>query len=109
MRTYVRVVQGVSRCGLLVGDPEPQRHGSRGCSLEIQATTKQPIALDFVIALVHLCGEKRDRRYGLAALRYIARYVEEAKPSLLDVAGSPLSWRIEWRTDTRRSSVRVVR
>ena len=60
---------------------------AEGAAWELQAKTKQPIPLDFALALTHLYGEKRDGRYELAALRYLTRYIEEAKPSLLDVAG----------------------
>lgn len=53
----------------------------------MQSKTGKPFPLDFALALTHLYGEKRDGRYELAALRYLSRYIEEAKPSLLDVAG----------------------
>ena len=46
------------------------------------------LPLDFALALVHLYGEKRDRRYERAALRYLERYIAEANPSLEDVAGT---------------------
>jgi hypothetical protein len=45
------------------------------------------LPLDYALARVHLYGEKRDRRYELAALRYLERYIAEAGPSLEDVAG----------------------
>ena len=45
------------------------------------------LPLDFALALVHLYGEKGDSRYERAALRYLARYMAEADPSLADVAG----------------------
>ena len=54
---------------------------------ETVAREIQPLPLDFALALTHLYGDKGDRRYELAALRYLTRYIEEAKPSLLDVAG----------------------
>jgi len=54
---------------------------------EMNAATGNPVPLDFALALTHLYGEKRDGRYELAALRYLSRYINEAKPSLLDVAG----------------------
>ena len=54
---------------------------------EMQSKTGKPIPLDFALALTHLYGEKRDGRYELAALRYLARYIDEVKPSLSDVAG----------------------
>ena len=75
----------------------------------MQSKTGKPIPLEFALALTHLYGEKRDGRYELAAIRYLGRYIEEAKPSLLDVAGSPLSWRSGSRADASRSSVIVVR
>lgn len=37
-------------------------------------------------ALVELYAEKGDRKYERAALRYLARYLAEASPSLADVA-----------------------
>jgi len=49
--------------------------------------TGKPVPLDFALALTHLYGERRDGRYELAALRYLARYIDEVKPSLSDVAG----------------------
>ena len=61
---------------------------AEGAAWEIQAQTKQPIPFDFALALTHLYGENGDGRYELAALRYLGRYIEEAKPSLLDVAES---------------------
>jgi len=36
--------------------------------------------------LVELYAEKGDRKYERAALKYLARYMEEEKPSLIDVA-----------------------
>lgn len=45
------------------------------------------LPLDYALALTHLYGEKGDRRYEAAALRYLERYITEAGPSLLDVAG----------------------
>jgi hypothetical protein len=36
--------------------------------------------------LVELYAEKGDRKYERAALKYLARYMEEEKPSLADVA-----------------------
>lgn len=54
---------------------------------ESVARELSPLPLDYALALVHLYGDKGDRRYELAALRYLARYIQEAKPSLLDVAG----------------------
>jgi hypothetical protein len=44
------------------------------------------LPLDHALALVHLYGEKRDRRYEAAALRYLTRYMAETNPSLTDVA-----------------------
>ena len=37
-------------------------------------------------ALVELYAEKGDRKYERAALKYLARYMAEANPSLTDVA-----------------------
>ena len=37
-------------------------------------------------ALVELYAEKGDRKYERAALKYLARYLAEANPSLADVA-----------------------
>lgn len=54
---------------------------------EMQSKTGKPIPLDFALALTHLYGRSGDGRYELAALRYLSGYIEEAKPSLLDVAG----------------------
>ena len=61
--------------------------GSSRFGVELQSKTGKPIPLDFALALTHLYGGKRDGRYELAALRYLSRYINEAKPSLLDVAG----------------------
>jgi hypothetical protein len=60
---------------------------AEGAAWEMQSKTGKPIPLDLALALTHLYAEKRDGRYELAALRYLTRYIEEAKPSLLDVAG----------------------
>jgi hypothetical protein len=49
---------------------------------ETVAREIQPLPLDFALALVHLYGEKRDRRYEPAALRYLERYIAEERPSL---------------------------
>ena len=45
------------------------------------------LPLDFALALVHLYGRRKDSRYERAALRYLERYIAEANPSLMDVAG----------------------
>jgi hypothetical protein len=45
------------------------------------------LPLDYALALTHLYAEKGDRRFEQAALRYLARYLAEADPSLADVAG----------------------
>ena len=37
-------------------------------------------------ALVDLYAEKGDRKYERAALKYLSRYMDEADPSLVDVA-----------------------
>lgn len=47
----------------------------------------QRLPLDYALALVRLYGEKGDRKYETAALRYLERYITEEKPSLADVAG----------------------
>ena len=79
---------GSPGAALLESDPERQNVvAAEGAAWEMQSKTGKPIPLDFALALTHLYGEKRDGRYELAALRYLARYIEEAKPSLLDVAG----------------------
>ena len=46
------------------------------------------LPLDFALSLVHLYGRKHDRPYEKAALRYLERYITEANPTLLDVAGT---------------------
>ena len=52
-----------------------------------QAAVEIPfIPLAEARALVELCAEKRDRTFERAALRYLARYLAEASPSLADVA-----------------------
>ena len=38
-------------------------------------------------ALVELYAEKGDRKYERAALKYLRRYLDEANPSLTDMAG----------------------
>jgi hypothetical protein len=55
---------------------------------EMKASSGKPVPLDFAIALVHLYAEKRDPKFEPAALRYISRYIDEERPSLLDVAGT---------------------
>jgi hypothetical protein len=45
------------------------------------------VPLDFALAMTYLYADKRDPRYEAAALRYLARYLEETNPSLADVAG----------------------
>ena len=53
----------------------------------MQSKTGKSIPMDFALPLTHLYGEKRGGRYELVALRYLSRYINEAKPSPLDVAG----------------------
>ena len=50
----------------------------------LPASSRLP--LDCALALVHLYGRKKHRRYEPAALRYLERYLTEAQPSLADVA-----------------------
>jgi hypothetical protein len=45
------------------------------------------LPLDYALALTHLYADKSDPRFEPAALRYLARYLAEAAPSLEDVAG----------------------
>jgi hypothetical protein len=45
------------------------------------------LPLDYALALVHLYGRKKHRRYERAALRYLERYLAETNPALEDVAG----------------------
>jgi len=47
-----------------------------------------PLPLDFAIALVDLYAEKRDPKFEPAALRYLERYITEARPSLVDLAAA---------------------
>lgn len=54
---------------------------------ESAAREFEKLPLDFALALVHLYGEKRDRLYERAALRYLERYITETVPTLEDVAG----------------------
>jgi hypothetical protein len=54
---------------------------------ETAAREFETLPLDYARALVGVYGEKRDRRYEPAALRYLARYIAEESPSLEDVAG----------------------
>ena len=42
--------------------------------------------LDYALALVRLYGDKGDRRYEPAALRYLERLIVEERPALTDVA-----------------------
>jgi hypothetical protein len=52
-----------------------------------QAAFEVPfIPLEQARALVELYAEKGDRKYERAALKYLRRYLEEADPSLADVA-----------------------
>jgi len=44
------------------------------------------VPLDQARALVELYAEKGDRKFERAALRYLRRYLDEANPSLVDVA-----------------------
>ena len=52
-----------------------------------QAAFEVPfIPLEQARALVELYAEKGDRKFERAALRYLRRYLDEANPSLVDVA-----------------------
>ena len=46
----------------------------------------EKLPLDYALALVRLYGDKHDRRYEPAALRYLERLIVEERPSLTDVA-----------------------
>jgi hypothetical protein len=61
----------------------------RGNVIVAETTAREftVLPLDFALALVHLYGEKHDRRYERAALRYLQRYITEGNPSLMEVAG----------------------
>ena len=52
-----------------------------------QAAFEVPyVPLEQARALVKLYAEKGDKKYERAALKYLLRYLEEANPSLADVA-----------------------
>jgi hypothetical protein len=53
---------------------------------EAAAREATKLPLDAALALVRLYGDRRDRRYERAALRYLERYIVEAVPTLEDVA-----------------------
>ena len=44
------------------------------------------LPLEDALALVYLYAEKREGKYERAALKYLRRYMDEANPSLVDVA-----------------------
>ena len=46
----------------------------------------EKLPLDYALALVRLYGDKHDRRYEPAALRYLQRLIVEERPSPVDVA-----------------------
>jgi hypothetical protein len=54
---------------------------------ETVAREFEVLPLDYALALVRLYGEKGNRRYEPAALRYLERYIVEERPSLEDLAG----------------------
>jgi len=53
---------------------------------ELAAREMGIVSLEEALELVTLYGELREPRYERAALRYLRRYLEEASPSLTDVA-----------------------
>ena len=53
---------------------------------ETVAREFEKLPLDYALALVRLYGDKNDRRYEPAALRYLERLIVEERPSLTDVA-----------------------
>ena len=55
---------------------------------ETVAREFEELPLDFALALVHLYGQKGNRRYEPAALRYLERLIVEHRPSLEDLAGT---------------------
>lgn len=44
------------------------------------------LSLDDALQLVHLYGERGSPKYERAALRWLARYLEESRPALRDLA-----------------------
>ncbi len=44
------------------------------------------LPLEDALALVYLYAEKRATKFERAALKYLRRYIDEANPSLVDVA-----------------------
>ena len=53
---------------------------------ETVAREFEKLPLDYALALVRPYGDKHDRRYEPAALRYLERLIVEQRPSLADVA-----------------------
>ena len=53
---------------------------------ETVAREFEKLPLDYALALVRLYGDKKDRRYESAALRYLERLIVEERPALTDVA-----------------------
>lgn len=81
MRTYVRDFRGASRRAVPARTRRREPDRRRGCRLRLAF-----IPLADARALVELYAEKGDRKHERAALRYLARYMDEASPSLADVA-----------------------
>lgn len=81
MRTYVRDLGGPPGARL-------QRALAAGnlVAAEQAAFEVAFVPLTDARALVELYAEKGDRKYEPAALRYLRRYLDEANPSLVDVA-----------------------
>jgi hypothetical protein len=71
-----------------VAAPEPTAALAAGnLTAAKQAAFEVPfVPLADARALVELYGEKGDRKYESAALKYLRRYMDEAYPSLTDVA-----------------------
>ncbi len=44
------------------------------------------LPLEDALSLVYLYAEKRETKFERAALKYLRRYIDEANPSLVDVA-----------------------
>ena len=83
MRTYVRDLGRPSRRTT----PARRALAARNLASAEQAAFEIAfISLEQARELVELYAEKGDRKYERAALKYLRRYMDEANPSLSDVA-----------------------
>ena len=81
VRTYVRDLAGPSRRPTSARARRQEPHRGRAGSVRgrVRPARRGP-------PLVELYAEKGDRKYERAALKYLARYLAEENPSLMDLA-----------------------